>query len=262
MQSVQAAGAAAPDMPPEHLALETSIRETQGLYENPIPEERFKQIISDVALPVFQSVITASQLRPVVGKGLKEVTTLILVDKDTKAGRVGTDQEMSRVFRRLQETGVGKEALLRVAHAVSLTAIQNQSLFRTQPLPGLDEIHASAFMFASQPLEAEINQADPHALETTRLNAPAAEAPREEKAEPAHADQPKAAVAEAEASPQRVEPHYTDLEQRAIETAARLLRLIWEATQLSPEANREENEREQRLLGEELGRITPQLSHR
>jgi hypothetical protein len=249
MQSVQSA---APAMPPEHLALETSIREIQGSYENPIPEEQFKQIIADVALSVFQSVVTASQLRPVFRKDLKEITVLVLVDKDTKAGRVGTDQEMSRVFRRLQETGVGKEALLRVAHAVSLTAIGNQALFQT-PVPGLDEVHSSAFMFASQPLEDAINRADHHALEATRLAALAACSA--EQTEAGHA-----VVAAAQAASEKVE--YTDLEQSAIKTAARLLSLIWIATQLSPEANREENEREQRLLGEELSRITPQLSRR
>jgi hypothetical protein len=254
MQSVQAA-AAAPAMPQEHLALETSIREIQGSYENPIPEERFKQIISEVALPVFQSVITASQFRPVVGKGLKEVTALVLVDKDTKAGRVGTDQEMNRVFGRLGESGVGKEALYRVAHAVSLMAIQNQALFRTTQLPGLDEVHTSAFMFASQPLESAINRAAPHALETTRFAALTAR--RAEQAEAGHADQP-VVVAAAQTAPERVE--YTDLEQRSIETAARLLSLIWIATQLSREADRIENEREQRLLGEELSRITPMFA--
>lgn len=244
MQSVQAAAQA---MPPEHMALEASIREIQGAYKNPIPEERFKQIITDVAVPVFQSVLTASQLRPIVGKNLKEVSALVLVDKDTKAGRIGTDQEMSRVLRRLQETGVGKEALLRVAHAVSLTAIQNQALFRTQQLPELDEVHTSAFMFASQPLEAAINQEDPHALEATRLNAPLAR----------KAEQPVADCAAA-AAPEKAT--YSDLEQRAIRTAARLLSLIWEATQPSSGASREENEREQSLLGEELSRITPELA--
>ena len=104
-------------------------------------------------------------------------------------------------------------------------------------------------MFASQPLEAAINQADPQALAATRLNALPAR----------RAEQPAADCAAA-AAPEKAT--HSDLEQRAIRTAARLLSLIWEATQLSCEAGREENEREQSLLGEELSQITPELARR
>jgi hypothetical protein len=146
----------------EHFALGKTIREIHSSYLNRIPEERFKQRISRVATQVFEAVISAAQLRRAACE-----PSLIKITSDVLSAK---GQDASGALARLSTSAMGQEALWRVVQAVSLSALQNHTKLQLppapslhpdqspQPLPTLSEVHASASMFAAQPLEAELNR--------------------------------------------------------------------------------------------------------
>ena len=133
---------------PEHEALEAIIRELQKSYKNPISESQFLSHIQRVAGLVAQSLTAADQLMVACRiPSIELVSRMIILDKDRQSGR---KDELGKALRKLGETSVGKEALYRVVHAISSSAIQNV-LPISQSIP-LVEIQKAAFIFAAQPL--------------------------------------------------------------------------------------------------------------
>jgi hypothetical protein len=144
-------------LPPAHQALETAIRGIQKSYKNPIPEARFAAHIQRVAGMVAQSLTAAVQLMVACQiPSIELVSRMIIMDKDLKAGRSGTNKEVIQVLQRLGSTPLGKEALYRVVHAVSSSVVQ-KLLPISSSIP-LTEIQKAAFMFAAQPLLQELLQ--------------------------------------------------------------------------------------------------------
>ena len=144
-------------LPPAHQALETAIRGIQKSYKNPIPEARFAAHIQRVAGMVAQSLTAAVQLMVACEiPSIELVSRMIIMDKDLKAGRSGTNKEVIEVLQRLGSTPLGKEALYRVVHAVSSSVVQ-KLLPISSSIP-LTEIQKAAFMFAAQPLLQELLQ--------------------------------------------------------------------------------------------------------
>ena len=150
----------------EHLALGNMVHEARNSYLNPIPEERFKRRIARVAEQVFKAIVSAAQLRrPAKEPSLTKITFDVLAAKG---------QDAIGPYNRLMSSSIGREALLRVVHAVSLSALQNYTKLQLppvsalhpdqspQPVPTLSEIHSSAYLFAAQPLHDELSREDPY----------------------------------------------------------------------------------------------------
>ena len=161
-----ASAAVAPLSIEEHFALGKRAQEARNSHLNPIPEERFKRRISRVADQVFEAVVSAARLR----RPARE-PSLIKITQDVLAAK---GQDTSTAFDRLSKSAIGREALLRVVFAVSLSALQNFTRLQLpplpslhpdqspQPIPTLSEIHSSAYLVAVQPLDDELSREDPY----------------------------------------------------------------------------------------------------
>jgi hypothetical protein len=84
------------------------------------------------------------------------VSRMVIMDKDQKSGRMGTEKDLNRVLQRLGATPLGKEGLYRVVHAISSSVIQD--LLPISSSASLREIQSAAFMFAAQPMLQELMQ--------------------------------------------------------------------------------------------------------
>jgi hypothetical protein len=147
----------ASSIPSEHKALETVIRGIQKSYKNQIPESRFAQHIQRVAGVVAQAITAADQLMVACQiPSIELVSRMVIMDKDQKSGRMGTEKDLNRVLMRLGATPLGKEGLYRVVHAISSSVIQD--LLPISSSASLREIQSAAFMFAAQPLLQELMQ--------------------------------------------------------------------------------------------------------
>lgn len=144
-------------IPSEHKALESVIRGIQKSYKNPIPESRFAQHIQRVAGVVAQAITAADQLMVACQiPSIELVSRMVIMDKDQKSGRMGTEKDLNRVLIRLGATPLGKEGLYRVVHAISSSVVQD--LLPLSSSASLKEVQRAAFMFAAQPLLQELLQ--------------------------------------------------------------------------------------------------------
>ena len=157
-------------LPGEIQAVEKSLKEVQASYTSPIPENRMREMTLSVVQNTTSCVSAAcgmcnNDFFRSQGISLTQITLLVLEDKDRKAGKTNFTQAMSFTLTKLLQSSVGKEALLRVLHAIGLVAINDKNkVFFPEPRPPLEEVFRSAVLFAARPLEAAITKAAPSAL--------------------------------------------------------------------------------------------------
>ena len=145
-------------VPQNHAELEGQLRELQASAGPSIPERRFKSLVSTVVLPALGGVTEAAKKRAqfkVVSLAL--AARMLTMISDDRSGAIGTERGTEAAIHKLEETRIGKEALLRVVQAVSKVIVEAPVAFPS-PSPSLPEIYQATILFAAQPLLAELRK--------------------------------------------------------------------------------------------------------